>query len=209
MKDVAKTVKRHLNEAIHSELIDKQIYNSVNAFIRKYSPDELRILKPAKRFTDVNALIQAYVCALKILGFDCPQSEDEFDVIGESHEYNSKYTGAFSEYAKQAIRMGGSIDDIIYLYNNTPDDNSTMPFGKPVKKKTEVDLYKVPAPDRLILDRIWKNVDDVRNLFDSTIKLNKDLYYVIMGAIFENSHLSTSDRILNVCKLIKKFATIN
>lgn len=116
MTNISQIVKKQLNEMARKSVtrtIDKKLWLTVSSIISRNRSTEAENIKPIG--TDKNNLLQRYVAALLIMKKPCPNNVSEIDDLKTFKNIGNKF-----------IELGGTISEIIELYNKNNGDEDTI-----------------------------------------------------------------------------------
>lgn len=170
LESISMAIKKSLNEMardISHRTIDRKLWLSVQSIISRNKSTEAEFIKPMKKLNK-DDLLNRYVAALLIMKKPCPENEDDIDKLK-----------TLKLFAKKAIQLGATIDDIHTLYDINAG-NKTMRQVKSQQSQPSFMDSLINSEETDIYDEVSyeTELDYKKQLIDKELN-GKDLYKTI------------------------------
>lgn len=170
LENISSAIKKSLNEMardISHRTIDRKLWLSVQSIISRNRSTEAEFIKPMKKLNK-DDLLNRYVAALLIMKKPCPKNEDDIDRLK-----------TLKLFAKKAIQLGATIDDIRNLYDINAGNKAVQQAPVPPKQPTFMDSL-IDSEETDTYDDVSYEVErDYKKQLVDTELSDKDLYKTI------------------------------
>lgn len=147
--------------SVSQRTIDRNVWLSVASTCSRNKTSEAQFIKPLSKLSKEDLVIR-YVTALLVMKKPCPQTEDDIEDLK-----------TFKLFAKKALELGATMEDIQNLYNENSGGSTTpitkketTPVIEPVKK--EKVKAEISVADNVIYD-LFKTVEKKCNKFSHVL----------------------------------------